>query len=79
MLRQRFAHFGRREETDDVLWYQGLTQTETADVLNVTDRTARRRWVSAKMKLHEAFGGEAHPEEGQTDRRLNRFPHHARP
>jgi RNA polymerase sigma-70 factor (ECF subfamily) len=46
------------KEVVDLLWYQGLTQEEAAEVLGVTDRTVRRRWVSAKTRLYEAFGGE---------------------
>jgi RNA polymerase sigma-70 factor (ECF subfamily) len=42
----------------ELLWYQGLTQEEAAEVLDVTDRTVRRRWVSARTRLYDAFGGE---------------------
>jgi len=42
----------------DLLWYQGLTQEEAAEVLGVTDRTVRRRWVSARTRLYEVFCGE---------------------
>ncbi len=45
-------------EVVDLLWYQGIAQGEAADVLDVTDRTVRRRWVSARTRLYEAFGGE---------------------
>jgi len=45
-------------EVVELLWYQGLTQGEAAGVLNVADRTVRRRWVSAKTKLYDAFCGE---------------------
>jgi RNA polymerase sigma-70 factor (ECF subfamily) len=42
----------------DLLWYQGLAQAEAASVLGVTDRTIKRRWQSARLKLHEALQGE---------------------
>lgn len=43
----------------ELLWYQGMGQLEAAQVLGITDRTVRRRWVSAKSKLFEALSGEA--------------------
>jgi RNA polymerase sigma-70 factor (ECF subfamily) len=42
----------------DLLWYQGLTQAEAAAVLSVTERTVNTRWVKARLKLHQALGGE---------------------
>jgi RNA polymerase sigma-70 factor (ECF subfamily) len=42
----------------DLLWYQGLSQTEAAEVLGVTERTIKRRWQSARLKLHDAMQGE---------------------
>ena len=51
-------------EVVELLWYQGLTQAETAEVLNVTDRTVRRRWLAAKTKLYEAFCGERPSDNG---------------
>jgi RNA polymerase sigma-70 factor (ECF subfamily) len=45
-------------ETFDLLWYQGLSQAEAADVLKISERTVKRRWQSARLKLHEALGGE---------------------
>jgi RNA polymerase sigma-70 factor (ECF subfamily) len=45
-------------ETFDLLWYQGLSQVEAAALLNVSDRTIKRRWQSARLKLHEALHGE---------------------
>ncbi len=49
------------EEERDVfglLWYQGLTQAEAAEVLGVSERTVKRWWQSARLKLHEALGGQ---------------------
>jgi RNA polymerase sigma factor (sigma-70 family) len=45
-------------ETFDLLWYQGLSQAEAASLLNVSERTVKRRWQSARLKLHEALHGE---------------------
>ena len=48
------------EERDvfDLLWYQGLSQAEAAELLNVTERTVKRRWQTARLKLYEALQGE---------------------
>ena len=45
-------------EIFDLLWYQGLSQAEAAALLNVSERTVKRRWQSARLKLHEALHGE---------------------
>jgi RNA polymerase sigma-70 factor (ECF subfamily) len=42
----------------DLLWYQGLTQIEAAAVLGVNERTIKRRWQSARIRLHDALQGE---------------------
>jgi RNA polymerase sigma-70 factor (ECF subfamily) len=45
-------------EVFDLLWYQGLTQAEAGELLNVSERTIKRRWQSARIKLHDALNGE---------------------
>lgn len=45
-------------EVFDLLWYQGLTQTEAAAVLAVSERTIKRRWQAARLALHDALQGE---------------------
>jgi RNA polymerase sigma factor (sigma-70 family) len=45
-------------EVFDLLWYQGLSQAEAAALLNVSERTIKRRWQAARLKLHEALAGE---------------------
>jgi len=45
-------------EVFDLIWYQGLSQAETAELLNVSERTIKRRWQAARLKLHEALEGE---------------------
>lgn len=44
-------------ETFDLLWYQGLSQAEAAALLNVTERTIRRRWRFARLKVQEVLKG----------------------
>jgi RNA polymerase sigma-70 factor (ECF subfamily) len=44
-------------EVVDLLWYQGLTQDEAAVILKVSDRTVKRRWQAARLKLHDALQG----------------------
>ena len=41
-----------------LLWYEELTQEEAAAVLNISLRTVRRRWQSARLKLAEAMGSD---------------------
>src|SRR5215813_14769921 len=45
-------------EVFDLIWYQGLSQAEAAEVLDVSERTIKRRWQAARLKLYEAFEGE---------------------
>ena len=44
-------------EAFNLLWYEGLTQAETASVLGVNERTIRRRWHFARILLHETLQG----------------------
>lgn len=45
-------------EIFDLLWYQGLTQAEAASLLNISERTVKRRWQSARLLLHERVKGQ---------------------
>src|SRR5262245_39683944 len=45
-------------EIFDLIWYQGLSQAEAAGLLDVSERTVKRRWQEARLKLHEAMKGE---------------------
>jgi RNA polymerase sigma factor (sigma-70 family) len=45
-------------EVFDLLWYQELSQAEAAALLNISERTVKRRWQSARLALFEAMGGE---------------------
>lgn len=42
----------------DLLWYQGLAQSEAAEVVGVSLRTVKSRWRSARLLLHERLGGD---------------------
>ncbi len=50
-------------EVFDLLWYQGLAQSEAAELLGVTVRTLQRRWQSARLALFDALHGELPPAE----------------
>ncbi len=39
----------------DLLWYQELSQEEAAKILEISTRTVKRRWQSARIKLYEAL------------------------
>jgi RNA polymerase sigma-70 factor (ECF subfamily) len=41
----------------DLLWYQELSQAETAELLNISIRTVKRRWAAARLQLHEVLDG----------------------
>jgi RNA polymerase sigma-70 factor (ECF subfamily) len=45
-------------EVFDLIWYQGLSQDEAAELLGVNVRTLKRRWREARVLLHQALGGE---------------------
>ncbi|MCI0380486.1 MAG: sigma-70 family RNA polymerase sigma factor [Gemmataceae bacterium] len=44
-------------EAFDLLFYQGLSQPEAADVLGTSLRTLKRRWQRARLLLHDALRG----------------------
>jgi RNA polymerase sigma-70 factor (ECF subfamily) len=41
----------------DLLWYQGLTQAEAADLLGVAVPTVKLRWLKARLRVQQALGG----------------------
>jgi RNA polymerase sigma-70 factor (ECF subfamily) len=45
-------------EVFDLVWYQGVTHAEAANVLLVSAKTIQRRWQAACLSLHEALGGQ---------------------
>jgi RNA polymerase sigma factor (sigma-70 family) len=46
---------GDEREVVDLLYYEGLTQEEAAQVLGISFRTLKRRWHAARLSLHEAL------------------------
>jgi RNA polymerase sigma factor (sigma-70 family) len=44
-------------EVFDLLWYQGLTQAEAAELLGVSTRTVMRRWREGCFRIADALGG----------------------
>lgn len=44
--------------TFDLLFYEGLTQDEAAEVLHTSVRTVRRRWQRARLMLERALHGD---------------------
>jgi RNA polymerase sigma-70 factor (ECF subfamily) len=44
-------------EVVDLLWYQGLSQPEAAQLLGVSARTLKRRWRDARVALFDALDG----------------------
>ena len=44
-------------EAFDLLFYQGLSQLEAAALLDVSERTIKRRWQAARLRLVQALGG----------------------
>lgn len=56
--RQADALPEEEREVFDLLWYQALSQAEAAQLLSVSERTIKRRWQSARLRLHEALHGE---------------------
>ena len=45
-------------EVVNLLFYENLTQEEAAEILGISVRTLKRRWQSAKLKLHEVLSSE---------------------
>jgi RNA polymerase sigma-70 factor (ECF subfamily) len=45
-------------EVFDLVWYQGVTQAEAAALLGISEATLKRRWWSARRRLHEALKGQ---------------------
>jgi RNA polymerase sigma-70 factor (ECF subfamily) len=45
-------------EMFDLLWYQGLTQSEAAGLLQMSLATVKRRWLAARRKLCRALDGD---------------------
>ena len=46
-------------EVFSLLWYDGMTQEDAANVLSVSLKTVKRRWQSARISLHEVLSKES--------------------
>ena len=56
---QRVGELGEEDrEVFDLLWYQGLTQSQAAAVLDVTERTVSRRWIAARLRINALMKGQ---------------------
>jgi len=44
-------------ELFDLLWYQGLAQSEAAVLVGISERSLQRRWQTARLHLHRALHG----------------------
>jgi RNA polymerase sigma-70 factor (ECF subfamily) len=55
--RQVAALADEEAQAFDLIWYQGLTQAEAADLLGVSQRTFRRRWQAARLQVMRALDG----------------------
>ena len=48
-------------EVLNLVWYGGLSQRDAAAMLGISEPTVKRRWRAARLRLHEAMGGEQPP------------------
>jgi RNA polymerase sigma factor (sigma-70 family) len=55
--RQVDALPAEEREVFDLVWYQGLSQPRAAALLGVSEATLKRRWWSARQRLHGALKG----------------------
>ncbi len=44
-------------EVVGLVFYHGWTQAQVAELLQIAERTVRRRWDAALIKLHQVLGG----------------------
>jgi RNA polymerase sigma factor (sigma-70 family) len=45
------------QELFNLVWYEGLSQNEAAQVLHLSLRTVKRRWQTARLLLYQALHG----------------------
>src|SRR5262249_6153321 len=59
--RELHEQIGRLPEAErevfDLLWYQGLSHAQAAELLQLSTKTIQRRWQAACLRLHEALHG----------------------
>jgi RNA polymerase sigma factor (sigma-70 family) len=57
-LHERIEALPEQErESFELLWYQGMTRSEVAALLEVDERTVQRRWQAARLRLHRDLDG----------------------
>ena len=48
-------------EVFDLIWYQGLSRSEAAQVIGISERTLMRRWQEARLAIFDALDGQLPP------------------
>jgi RNA polymerase sigma-70 factor (ECF subfamily) len=48
-------------EVFDLIWYQGLSRAEAAEVIGISERTLLRRWQEARLAIYDALDGQLPP------------------
>jgi RNA polymerase sigma-70 factor (ECF subfamily) len=43
-------------EVFDLLWYQGRSRAEAAEMMGISQCTLKRRWAAARLRLHQILG-----------------------
>jgi RNA polymerase sigma-70 factor (ECF subfamily) len=61
VLRQVAALPDELREVFDLIWYQGLSRAEAAEVIGISERTLMRRWQEARLTIFDALDGKLPP------------------
>ena len=51
----------------DLLWYQGMSQAEAAELLGIAVRTVKLRWMKARLQVQQSLGGAPFDDTGSPD------------
>jgi len=51
---------GEERDVFDLLYYHGLTQAEAAEILGISLRTLKRRWLATRRRIYRTFH-DGHP------------------
>lgn len=54
-------------EVVDLVFYEGMSQEEAAELLDISIRTVRRRWQDARFRLHKGLLNDGRPETGDPE------------
>jgi RNA polymerase sigma factor (sigma-70 family) len=52
---------GEQREVVGLMFYHGYTQVQVAELLRMSERTVRRHWVAACLRLNQLVGGDLPP------------------